>query len=1320
MRNAPTDTGISVVYEPENDEPVVDIIFVHGLQGHPYRTWASTKAPKPPTFGQEFPNGGKHVKRNALRSSLSRLSRTLSGKSVRERASKPYVHQGPGDTGNSASSSQAVSSPVFWPSDLLPKECPDARILVYGYDTKVTKYMAAPTNQNSIYSHAKDLLFALSRVTVLGRRLIFVAHSLGGIILKEMLAASSTSRDSHLTSIVESTSAVIFLGNPHRGSPDLAALGEWARSFISAFRAETTATILQALGLRNTDLERAQESFSALWQRYSFRVKTFQEALGLTGLNLGVLGNKVVPDYSSSLGDHREDAETIQANHMDMCRFAGPDDPGYRKVAEELRSIYLSLVEARALQTELPDRTRRPQTLLSISSLGCGEGDAALTETERAVLQFLWFPGMHTRRRNLRSPADNTCNWLFETHCYKLWLSGDTGDISLGNGMLWLKGKPGAGKSVLMKEAYRRTLREHARSGHYVAAFFFNAKGRELEATKAGLYRSLLHQLLRQDREQLTRLAPRLLDISRESRVDDSNGAGNAWLLDQLESILRLLLGKWRGGRKSFIFIDAVDECHERASALIHFWQCLNLRAWEGGARLNVLLSSRDSTSFLWPEIVVDRSNRNDIAAYVSQRFRLTKAGADPQWPRLRDEILQKADGVFLWAHLVVEETLSKWEEGGNLVYWIEKVNVLPRELSDLFAEILASTPPGSEELLLRLFQWATLAVRPLRLHEWHHILAFIRRPVPSSLQQWRLSEHFTTSEDQLERQIRTLSRGLLEVTNGTAGPKDELLESVSVCAWAGSLDLENGETRAIQVIHDSVREFFFSWGFEYIINRNLAREFEQVATLGQSYRELYSGLGHVSIMTTCLDYLNIAELDALVTARKEAAQRQRYIEEQDPTPPLFEETAETDKVSREEQCLSPVGLAGIDIMKWIATTDSVVDDTYLTKPDICSPSSVVPDDSVKTTTLEDYPALLLYATHEFFTHARLARSSGVDLQPIVARLRESEIWTRWMALTELNLQVITVDGYLRKQGLGDLSFVATRESLEKQKDDNYIFKALIGQVDETRQPKNMMERSLQDLVTPDRLPDGEQGGDPYSPGDVGNRRAPDNRRLRRRGSAASFGSGSGSVASFSSAGSYTKGTNKPFGGGNVYTKGTKLPSFRSLVEIEFPGALGTGPSLSNTQAGPHRCERINPSTGEPCDMGFSRPLELTLHEHTFHNVLKKQVRCDLCADEKTFSRSDALARHYRVCHPEIERPISDTDDDYIDESAIDDDDDEEWEEESAEESGKSSMEEKIQFKRVDSSANLTSRRSLITLMLANNNTEETYSMETREGAVPW
>lgn len=60
-----------------------------------------------------------------------------------------------------------------------------------------------------------------------------------------------------------------------------------------------------------------------------------------------------------------------------------------------------------------------------------------------------------------------------------------------------------------------------------------------------------------------------------------------------------------------------------------------------------------------------------------------------------------------------------------------------------------------------------------------------------------------------------------------------------------------------------------------------------------------------------------------------------------------------------------------------------------------------------------------------------------------------------------------------------------------------------------------------------------------------------------------------------------------------------------------------------------------------------------------------------------------------------------DEDDAVFDESAIDDDDESsEWED-SNEESGKSSVDSKLDFKRIDSTTNLTSRRSLITLMLA-------------------
>jgi hypothetical protein len=77
--------------------------------------------------------------------------------------------------------------------------------------------------------------------------------------------------------------------------------------------------------------------------------------------------------------------------------------------------------------------------------------------------------------------------------------------------------------------------------------------------------------------------------------------------------------------------------------------------------------------------------------------------------------------------------------------------------------------------------------------------------------------------------------------------------------------------------------------------------------------------------------------------------------------------------------------------------------------------------------------------------------------------------------------------------------------------------------------------------------------------------------------------------------------------------------------------------ALRNSQAGPHRCDRINPSTGKPCNSVFSRPYDLTRHEDTIHNGRKQKVRCHLCTEEKTFSRNDALTRHMRVVHPDVD-----------------------------------------------------------------------------------
>jgi hypothetical protein len=53
---------------------------------------------------------------------------------------------------------------VYWPLDLLPESIPNARILVYGYDSKVSRFFKGAANQNSLVAHAKNLLNDLVRI----------------------------------------------------------------------------------------------------------------------------------------------------------------------------------------------------------------------------------------------------------------------------------------------------------------------------------------------------------------------------------------------------------------------------------------------------------------------------------------------------------------------------------------------------------------------------------------------------------------------------------------------------------------------------------------------------------------------------------------------------------------------------------------------------------------------------------------------------------------------------------------------------------------------------------------------------------------------------------------------------------------------------------------------------------------------------------------------------------------------------------------------------------------------------------------------------
>ena len=146
---------------PPGSDSLHSLIFVHGLQGHLRETWTCTKLPS---------HESSNISKSLTPSVRQREERIVAGDDT-PRLSHSIVKPGPLN--------------IFWPQDLLPEDCPDAQIWTWGYDTKVTKGYGA-SNHNSLFAHARDLPFALKRRRDVGRPLVFVAHSLSRIIVKEV------------------------------------------------------------------------------------------------------------------------------------------------------------------------------------------------------------------------------------------------------------------------------------------------------------------------------------------------------------------------------------------------------------------------------------------------------------------------------------------------------------------------------------------------------------------------------------------------------------------------------------------------------------------------------------------------------------------------------------------------------------------------------------------------------------------------------------------------------------------------------------------------------------------------------------------------------------------------------------------------------------------------------------------------------------------------------------------------------------------------------------------------------------------------------
>ncbi|KAL8785752.1 MAG: hypothetical protein Q9195_008518 [Heterodermia aff. obscurata] len=256
-----------------------------------------------------------------------------------------FVHGLNGDPHNTWT---AEKSKIFWPAQLLPPilEEEKVRVLVYGYDADVTSFTDG-ASKDKIHNHAEHLVAELAanrRIRKATQRpIIFVAHSLGGLVVKRALIHSSDIRGTkteHLRSIFISTYGILFLGTPHKGS-DVAQWGsrlEWiCNAVMPSGIVNSSDQLVDALKTNNETLQNIDRQFTQLMDR--FHIFFFHEAKP-TFLKVGKLKGKatfIVDEDSASPTVQDVERAAIQADHSHMCKFESDSAPGFDLVAEAVQ-----------------------------------------------------------------------------------------------------------------------------------------------------------------------------------------------------------------------------------------------------------------------------------------------------------------------------------------------------------------------------------------------------------------------------------------------------------------------------------------------------------------------------------------------------------------------------------------------------------------------------------------------------------------------------------------------------------------------------------------------------------------------------------------------------------------------------------------------------------------------------------------------------------------------------------------------------------------------------------------------------------------------
>ena len=579
-----------------------------------------------------------------------------------------FVH---GLRGGSRKTWSKSSDPAhFWPKQWLPTESrlKNVRIFSYGYNSDWGEKQGSAA---TVHDFGQALLGDIHNTLCFSKDapknpLVLIGHSMGGVVLKKVvLLARQDPLYHHVAARVHS---LFFLATPHRGADSAQLLSNMLKIAVpigSKAYLDSLIPSSDAIQVINDGFRHAYQGIQ-LWSFF----ETVPTSLGL-----------IVEKNSAILDLPGERVQLLNADHRNVCKFNDPSDSNYCT----LRNAFISTVDS-IESTWYSSKKADHQQEMRLLSIYLGISHSP--EDDLANI--------------LDSQMEGSGRWLIENSNFLGWRSG----LEAQPKLFWLSGNPATGKSTLAGHIVRHLEQMNGDC----ASFFFkhHTAGR---STISDMLCSLAWQMASLN----TEIRRSLLAMMNEDVAIDRTDERSLWRSIFISRIFRVYLRQ-----PLFWIIDSIDESTRPTS----FFPLL--AKIDAQFPLLVFVTSRPSLALeravahdqipLYNEVITHDRSLGDIALYVQARAHIFTCESDSVREKLVERILEKSNGNFLWATLVVREL-----EGAMSEQRVQDIlESVPEEINELYARIFKQllVSPKEAKVVTTIFRWIVCASRPLTVEE--------------------------------------------------------------------------------------------------------------------------------------------------------------------------------------------------------------------------------------------------------------------------------------------------------------------------------------------------------------------------------------------------------------------------------------------------------------------------------------------------------------------------------------------------------------------------------------------------------------------------